>query len=61
MKVLVVLPAARDQYPAEAEQRRADAVMAYSTPEVEITVGFPSEAWVRTGTPYSRLCYLEPR
>lgn len=44
MKILVVLPAARGQYPAEAEQRRADTVMAYSTSEVEITVGFPAEA-----------------
>jgi allantoin racemase len=44
MKVFVVLPAARGTYPPEAEQRRIDVVRSYSTPEVEVDVGFPAEA-----------------
>ena len=44
MKIFVVLPAAKGTYPPEAEQRRIDVVRSYSTPEVEVDVGFPAEA-----------------
>jgi allantoin racemase len=44
MKILVVLPAAKGVYPPEAEQRRVDLLRSYSTPEVEVEVGFPAEA-----------------
>jgi Asp/Glu/hydantoin racemase len=44
LKVLVVLPTAKGMYPPEAEQRRVDVLRSYSTPEVEVEVGFPAEA-----------------
>ena len=43
MRVFVVLPGAQGVYPKEAEQRRIDVIRSYSTPEVEMEVGFPAE------------------
>ena len=43
MRILVVLPTAQGVYPAEAEQRRVDRVLSYSTPTTKVEVGFPAE------------------
>lgn len=52
MRILVVLPTAKGVYPAEAEQRRIDRVVSYSTASTTVEVGFPAE---RSGfSPMSR-------
>lgn len=44
MKILVVLPAARGVYPADAEDRRVKTMLSYATPSTEVVVDFPGEA-----------------
>ena len=52
MRIMVVLPTAKGVYPAEAEQRRIDRCLSYSTPTTTVEVGFPAE---RSGfSPMSR-------
>jgi Asp/Glu/hydantoin racemase len=43
VRILVVLPTAKGVYPAEAEQRRVERVLSYSTPGTEVAVGFPAQ------------------
>jgi Asp/Glu/hydantoin racemase len=43
VRILVVLPTAKGVYPAEAEQRRIERCLSYSTPTTTIEVGFPAE------------------
>ena len=43
MRILAVMPAAKGVYPPEAEKRRVDALLSFSRPGIEITVGFPAE------------------
>jgi Asp/Glu/hydantoin racemase len=43
MRIMVVLPTARGVYPQEAEQRRIDRCLSYSTATTQIEVGFPAE------------------
>src|SRR5438132_1592514 len=43
MRVLVVLPAIKGVYPADAEQRRVDVVRSYTTPSLQVDAGFPTQ------------------